>query len=47
MQWDTSDNAGFTKAEKPWLPVNENYLTGINVDDQSQAWAESIVKYFT
>ena len=37
MQWDTSDQAGFTKADKPWLPVNENYLTGINVANQSQA----------
>ena len=37
MQWDTSEQAGFTKADKPWLPVNENYLTGINVADQSQA----------
>ena len=37
MQWDTSDQAGFTKADKPWLPVNENYLTGINVADQDQA----------
>ena len=36
MQWDSSDNAGFTKADKPWLPVNENYLTGINVAHQSQ-----------
>ncbi|WP_380677402.1 glycoside hydrolase family 13 protein [Salinigranum sp. GCM10025319] len=24
MQWDTTDNAGFTNGE-PWLPVNENY----------------------
>ena len=36
MQWDTSEQAGFTKADNPWLPVNENYLTGINVADQSQ-----------
>ena len=43
MQWDTSENAGFTNAEKPWLPVNENYLKGINVLDQSQAWDESII----
>ena len=43
MQWDTSENAGFTKAVKPWLPVNENYLKGINVLDQSQAWDESII----
>ena len=37
MQWDSSDQAGFTKADKPWLPVNENYLTGINVEHQAQA----------
>ena len=36
MQWDSSDNAGFTRADKPWLPVNENYLNGINVAHQSQ-----------
>ena len=36
MQWDTTDNAGFTNAEKPWLPVNDNYKTGINVAYQSQ-----------
>lgn len=29
MQWDASNNAGFSKAE-PWLPVNLNYQT-INV----------------
>jgi len=29
MQWDASENAGFTSGD-PWLPVNENYQT-INV----------------
>ena len=37
MQWDSSDQAGFTKADKAWLPVNENYVTGINVEHQAQA----------
>ena len=32
MQWDVSENGGFTKA-KPWLKVNPNYKT-INVESQ-------------
>jgi glucan 1,6-alpha-glucosidase len=32
MQWDTSENAGFTKAE-PWIKVNPNY-TEINAEKQ-------------
>ena len=37
MQWDTSQNSGFTNGTDPWLPVNPNYMNGINVMDQSQA----------
>ncbi|WP_409068516.1 alpha,alpha-phosphotrehalase [Clostridium sp. FAM 1755] len=32
MQWDVTENAGFSK-EKPWLKVNPNYLN-INVNKQ-------------
>ena len=35
MQWDRSSHSGFTKASKPWLPVNDNYLAGVNVEDQA------------
>ncbi len=32
MQWDDSENAGFTSGN-PWLRVNPNYV-GINAADQ-------------
>ena len=36
MQWDSTENAGFS-ASMPWLPVNKNYLEGVNVEAQTAA----------
>lgn len=33
VQWDSSQHAGFTSAEKPWMAVNPNY-TDINAAAQ-------------
>lgn len=42
MQWDNSDNAGFTTG-KPWLPVSESYKT-INADEELKN--ENSIFYF-
>ena len=34
MQWDDSNNSGFTSGENTWLPVNPSYLKGLNVQDE-------------
>ena len=43
MQWDQSDNAGFTKGT-PWIKINENY-TEINVEE-AQNDENSILNYY-
>ena len=43
MQWDQSDNAGFTKGN-PWIKINENY-TEINVEE-AQNDENSILNYY-
>jgi len=35
MQWDGTKNAGFSSAEKTWLPVHPNYVN-INVETESK-----------
>ncbi|XP_065225150.1 maltase 1-like [Planococcus citri] len=44
MHWDDSRNAGFTSAEKPWLPVHPNYWQ-FNVETQ-MAHENSSLHYF-
>lgn len=43
MQWDKSDNAGFTNGSA-WIKINENY-TEINVEE-SQNDENSILNYY-
>lgn len=44
MQWDTSENSGFSSQE-PWIKVNPNYRKGINVATQEND-AHSVLNYF-
>ena len=49
MQWDGSPEAGFTKSDKPWLPVPDSYKT-VNVaeeehDDHSMLnWYKQLIR---
>ncbi|XP_063968062.1 alpha-glucosidase-like [Lytechinus pictus] len=36
MQWNMDKNAGFSTAEKTWLPVNDNYKMGVNVESEQK-----------
>lgn len=44
MQWDDSKNAGFSSADKTWLPIHQNYVWK-NVAAQEAA-EESHLKVF-
>ncbi len=44
MQWDTSENAGFSKAT-PWLKVHPNHKKGLNVAEQEKD-QDSVLNYF-
>ncbi len=44
MQWDNDKNASFTSSN-PWIAVNPNHKTGVNVADQEQD-KDSVLNYF-
>ncbi|KQC29457.1 glycoside hydrolase family 13 protein [Flagellimonas eckloniae] len=44
MQWDNSENAGFSGA-KPWLKVHPNHINGLNVAEQEKD-KDSVLNYF-
>ncbi|MEO9511734.1 MAG: alpha-glucosidase [Flavobacteriaceae bacterium] len=44
MQWDNSENAGFTTG-KPWLKVHTNHKNGLNVAEQEKD-KNSVLNYF-
>jgi len=44
VQWDDSDNGGFTTSETPWFYVNPNYVT-VNVASQEED-PESILNFY-
>lgn len=45
MQWNKDRHAGFSCATKPWLPVNRNYLEGLNVEAQINDTASHLNYY--
>ncbi len=44
MQWSLDTHAGFTN-DTPWIKVNSNYKTGINVEEQEKQ-SDSVLNYF-
>ena len=44
VQWDGTENAGFTTAETPWMDVNQNY-TWLNVAQQEED-PDSILNFY-
>ena len=44
MQWNDKKNAGFSSAEKTWLPVNENYQT-VNAEVEEKN-SDSVLNWY-
>ncbi|KAB7505357.1 Maltase A1 [Armadillidium nasatum] len=44
MQWDETQNAGFSTSENTWIPVNENY-PGLNVQVENSVEQSHLLVY--
>ncbi|XP_062911738.1 amino acid transporter heavy chain SLC3A1-like [Mobula hypostoma] len=44
MQWDSTANAGFSTANKTWLPVHPNYIT-VNVEVEKEEQNSTLTLY--
>ena len=46
MQWDNTSNAGFSPAGvQTWLPINQDYIKGVNIADQLDN-PESLINFY-
>lgn len=45
MQWNKSSNAGFSLNSKTWLPLNDSYKKGLNVEDEEKC-AQSPLEFY-
>ncbi|XP_035720486.1 maltase 1-like [Vespa mandarinia] len=45
FQWDSSKNAGFSKGNRTWLPVHENYKL-LNLQNQKNTTQQSLYKIY-
>jgi len=46
MQWDDTKNSGFSSGNRTWLPLNPNYINGVNVLNQTTGNGDSHLKVY-
>ncbi|KAF7391052.1 hypothetical protein HZH66_009532 [Vespula vulgaris] len=45
FQWDSNENSGFSKGNRTWLPVHDNYK-GLNLENQKNTPQQSLYKMY-